>query len=423
MPNNQSVENSALVASGKQKITWAAKHMPIMNQLIKEYQEAQPLSGYTVVTSIHLEAKTANLVQALASLGATVFATGCNPLSTQDDVVAALNKTPNVTVYASHDCNEIEYWHYLIEALSHHPHIIIDDGGDLTEILHDECHKEDFGIRLIGGCEETTTGVNRLKTLKNHGKLLFPMINVNDADCKHNYDNHYGTGQSVLDGILRTTNLIIAGKIAVVAGYGDCGSGIAKRLRGLGAKVIVTEIDPIKALKATMDGFYVMKMKQAAKFGDLFITATGCNNVITDEHFDRMKDGAILANAGHFDVEINVKSLKENAICCTRVRHNIDKYEFLNDKCVYLLAEGRLVNLAAADGHAAEIMDMSFSIQLLSALYLASIYSRQNYILPANLYSVPKRIDKKVADLALKSQGITIDTLTEAQKAYLENGF
>ena len=417
--------NKHLIESGKQKIAWASKHMPIINQLINEYYASQPLAGYVVVTSVHLEAKTAYLVQALAKLGATVYATGCNPLSTQDDVVAALNKNPSVTVYAKYGCSDDEYWEFLKKALSHHPHIIIDDGGDLVELLHGECYE--YSDRLIGGCEETTTGVHRLKGLVNQNKLDFPVYDVNDADCKHLFDNHYGTGQSALDGLLRTTNLIVAGKTAVVAGYGDCGSGIAERLKGLGAHVIVTEVDPIKALRANMDGFRVMTMNQAAKLGDIFITATGCRDVITWHHFRDLKDGAILANAGHFDVEINTEELNDR--CASeryQARHNIEAYRLsCNNRTVFLLAEGRLVNLAAADGHAAEIMDMSFSIQLLCVLDLASWTTQDEtgYHPPADLYSVPAEIDRKVAELALKSQGIKIDKLTKIQAEYLKNGF
>lgn len=419
MPKNQTAD-SKLIKSGKQKISWAAAHMPIINQLVEEYQMTKPLAGCIIVTSIHLEAKTAYLVQSLAKLGATVYATGCNPLSTQDDVAAALNETTNVEVYAKHNCSDDEYWDFLQNALAHRPHIIIDDGGDLVGLLHDTC--PEYSDRLIGGCEETTTGVHRLRGLMNQNKLKFPMFDINNAECKHNYDNHFGTGQSTLDGILRTTNLIIAGKTAVVAGYGDCGSGIAERLRGLGAKVVVTEINPIKALKANMDGFRVMRMDKAAKIGDLFITATGCKNVITWNHFRSIKDGALLANSGHFDVEINLNEL----LNCSRrhyaVRNNIEAYELTNGKTVYLLAEGRLVNLAAGDGHAAEIMDMSFSIQLLCVLNIAELADRDN-VPAAGLYAVPTEIDRRVATLALRAQDINIDVLNAEQRAYLENGF
>ena len=424
-------EENALASSGHQKITWAAEHMPIMNQLLKEYTNLQPLSGFIIVTSVHMEAKTAFLVQTLARLGATVYATGCNPLSTQDDVATALNETPHVTVYAKHNCSDDEYWSFLRRALEHHPHIIIDDGGDLTQLLHEE--DTNYRVRLLGGCEETTTGVHRLKALSEKNELLFPMYDVNDANCKHLFDNHYGTGQSVVDGIIRTTNLIVAGKTVVIAGYGDCGSGIAMRMHGLGANVIITEVDPIKALRAHMDGFHVMTMNQAAGLGDIFITATGCADVITNRHFFAMKDGAILANAGHFDVEINVKELRQSDIYhgtdetwSREVRKNIEAYQLSNGKTLYLLAGGRLVNLAAADGHPAEIMDMSFSIQLLCVIDIANNFdiSLTGFRTPCSgLYSIPEYIDQKVAKLALQAQGIKTDKLTKAQIAYLKNGF
>lgn len=426
------------IASGNTKIQWAAEHMPIMQQIVKQYHAKNytPLAGYNIVTSVHLEAKTAELVRTLADFGAEVYATGCNPLSTQDDVAAALAETPHVTVFAKHNCSKDEYWDFLIKAMSHRPHIIIDDGGDLIKLLHskDDAYltelldqhgetSETLGSHLIGGCEETTTGVHRLKALAKDGKLKFPMYDVNDASCKHLFDNHYGTGQSVIDGLLRTTNLIVAGKTAVVAGYGDCGSGIAMRLNGLGAKVIVTEVDPIKALRANMDGFRVMKMCDAAKYGDIFITATGCKDVITFRHIDKMKNGAILANAGHFNVEINTNFL--NATIKPRnARDNIKAYELTNGNTIYLLADGRLVNLAAADGHAAEIMDMSFSIQLLSIIDIAKHWSSSaNSKTPPDLYSVPDYIDQEVANLALETQKVKIDKLTKAQQAYLKNGF
>ena len=418
----------SLIEKGSQKIAWAMSHMPIINELTKEYLDSKILSKCTIVTSIHMEAKTACLVIALAKLGAKVYATGCNPLSTQDDIAAALSKVRNVTVYAIHDCDEETYWKMLVKAISHRPHIIIDDGGDLVKLLHDERYKK-YGNRLIGGCEETTTGIHRLKNLERSKQLLFPMFNVNDADCKHNYDNHFGTGQSVVDGILRTTNLIIAGKTVVIAGYGDCGSGIAKRMHGLGAHVVITEIDPIKALKANMDGYLVMTMDEAAKIGDIFITATGCKDVIVRRHFYNMKNGAILANAGHFNVEINVATLKEitdwsfETTYFNPIRDNIKAYTLPDNKKLYLLSDGRLVNLAAADGHPVEIMDMSFSIQLLSVLHIARSFLSSGKKFPPKLHSVPKYIDESVAKIALRAQGIRIDRLTNEQRSYLENGF
>ena len=431
-----------VIASGNEKIKWAADHMPIMNRIVQEYDthHRTPLDGYVIVTSVHLEAKTAQLVRTLAHLGAEVYATGCNPLSTQDDVATALAETPHVTVFAKHNCSEDEYWDFLIKALSHRPHIIIDDGGDLVKLLHDEKYAE-LGERIIGGyektntdplddhiiggCEETTTGIHRLRALVSSGRLQFPMYDINDAYCKHLFDNHYGTGQSVIDGILRTTNLIIAGKTAVVAGYGDCGSGIAMRLRGLGAKVIITEINPIKALRANMDGYQVMKMCDAARYGDFFITATGCKDVITFRHINKMKNGAILANAGHFNVEINTKAL-DATVKSHVARDNIKSYTLTNGNTIYVLADGRLVNLAAADGHAAEIMDMSFSIQLLCVIDIAENWLPADHIgyhTPPDLYSVPSHIDDKVAHIALQTQGIKIDKLTKSQREYLKNGF
>ena len=418
MINLSVVKDRNLSPLGDYKIEWAKAHMPILNQIGNDYHESKPLAGARIVTSVHMEAKTACLVRALASLGATVYATGCNPLSTQDDVAASLAETPNVTVYAIHDVTNTEYQEHLIKALSHHPHLIIDDGGDLVNLLHTDY--QPYGKFILGGCEETTTGIQRLKILERNSKLLFPMINVNDAECKHNYDNHFGTGQSVLDGIMRTTNLVIAGKNFVVAGYGDCGSGIAKRARGMGAHVIVTEIDPIKALKAHMDGFTVTTMEHAASLGDFFVTATGCKDVITRKHFKYMPNGAILANAGHFDVEINVKDLTRLAACRYEVRPNIKCYKSLEGKYLYLISEGRLVNLAAADGHAAEIMDMSFSIQLLSLIHINLNYNSNT---AKRIHQVPREIDKKVALLALRANHLSIDSLTTDQIDYLENGF
>ncbi len=435
--NDSIIKDPELAESGEQKIAWAKTHMPIMNEILylypyisgknysfdsEQFRQNNPLFNFIIVTSIHMEAKTACLVRALAELGAKVYATGCNPLSTQDDVAAALANTRNVEVYAKHGCSNEEYVEYLRHALGKRPHIIIDDGGDLVKLLTCECRK--FSDRLIGGCEETTTGILRLKALTSAKKLPFVMYDVNDAECKHNYDNHYGTGQSVIDGILRTTNLILAGKTAVIAGYGDCGSGIAKRLKGMGMKIIITEVDPIKALKANLDGFRVEKMDTAAKVGDLFVTATGCKNVITKKHLRTMKNGALLANAGHFDVEIDVKGLQEIAKHHFKARENIESYELKNGHVLNLLAGGRLVNLAAADGHAAEIMDMSFSIQLLTVLHIAKkLKSSKDPSASGGLRPVPTEIDQTVARYALKAQQINIDKLSTTQKKYLENGF
>lgn len=415
------IANPNLACAGQVKIDWAKNHMPILTTLVARLSIGgfeQPLANTIIVTSVHLEAKTAVLVQSLAKLGATVYATGCNPLSTQDDVAAALAETPGVTVYAKHACHA-EYTSYLLKALSHCPHAVIDDGGDLTELLLSAEYSH-YGHRLYGICEETTTGISRARALEKKGELGYPVIDINDADCKHNYDNHFGTGQSTLDGILRTTNLVIAGKTVVVAGYGDCGSGIAMRMRGLGAKVIITEVDAIKALRANLDGYTVMPMNQAARLGDIFVTATGCEDVITRRHFNVMKDGALLANAGHFNVEINSEDLAQLSTDHFEARKNITGYRMIDGRTLYLLAEGRLVNLAAGDGHPAEIMDMSFALQLRSVLYLVE----NHWLLkPKNVYLVPACIDHEVAKLALDVNHIKIDTLTKKQKNYLENGF
>ena len=366
----------------------------------------------TITTSIHLEAKTAYLAQVLAAGGARVISTGCNPLSTQDDVAAALAES-GVEVHARHGVTEEEYTVLLKNALAACPDLIIDDGGDLVHLLHGECRE--YAKNLIGGCEETTTGIHRLKTREAAGLLNFPMIDVNDADCKHLFDNRYGTGQSTLDGIMNPTNLIIAGKTVVVAGYGWCGKGLAMRAKGMGAVVIVTEIDPVKAIEATMDGFSVMTMDEAAKHGDLFVTLTGCKDVITARHFEVMKDGALLANSGHFDVEINKSDLEAAAIEIWPRKPHITGYRMADGRILNLLADGRLVNLAAGNGHPAEIMDMSFAVQALSAQYLAE---HRESVRPG-VIPVPREIDEAVARRKLRAMGVEIDRLTEEQTAYL----
>ena len=341
-----------------------------------------------------------------------MYITGSNPLSTQDDVAASLVKS-GLTVFARHGCTGEEYSEAIQNVLSHHCQIIIDDGGDLVNMLHTKMRQE---LRyVIGGCEETTTGIHRLHALNNEGKLEFPMIMVNDADCKHLFDNRYGTGQSVWDGINRTTNLIVAGKTVVVAGYGWCGKGVSMRAKGLGAKVIVTEVNPIRAIEAVMDGFTVMKMEQAAEIGDFFVTVTGCEHVITTEHMLKMKEGAILSNAGHFDVEIDMAALKKAAVRSYEQRANITAYELENGRTIYVLGEGRLVNLACGDGHPAEIMDMSFAIQALSARYLVE----ESKHLREKLIPVPTEVDHEVAERKLRFLGIEIDALTGEQIRYL----
>lgn len=407
------IANPALSQAGAERIRWAADHMPVLRSIRTRFERERPFEGLTLAVSVHLEAKTAYLCQTLAAGGAQVYAMGSNPLSTQDAVCAALAQG-EVTVFAKHGCTAEEYEQYLIRGLQAKPHIMIDDGGDMTQILH-ETHPE-LAERLIGGCEETTTGVIRLRAREKAGKLSFPMLLVNDADSKHLFDNRYGTGQSVWDGILRTTNLTVAGSTVVVAGYGWCGKGVAMRAKGLGARVIITEIDPIKAIEAVMDGFTVLPMAEAVPLGDCFITVTGCNHVIDERHFSSLKDGAMLSNAGHFDVEVDVAALRSYAVKRFKARENIEGYVLPNGKTVYLLAEGRLVNLAAGDGHPVEIMDMSFAVQALCCEYLA----REGRSLAAGTYPVPREVDQGVAALKLQAQGIHIDTLTDEQASYLD---
>ena len=395
--------------------------MPLLEGLDREFLDTKPFKGLKVALSVHLEAKTARLCEVLAHGGAEMFITGSNPLSTQDDVAAALVHE-GLNVFAVHGATPEEYESGIRRVIEAGPNIIIDDGGDLVNMIHENYPELIPGV--IGGCEETTTGILRLQAMDKAGKLQFPMMLVNDAACKHFFDNRYGTGQSVWDGINRTTNLIVAGKDVVVAGYGWCGKGVAMRAKGLGARVIVTEVDPIKAMEAVMDGFRVMNMAQAAPVGDIFVTVTGCEDVITKEHFLNMKDGAICCNAGHFDCEVSVRDLKKLATGEKPARNNIQEYTLPNGRRIYIIAEGRLVNLAAGDGHPAEIMDMSFAIQALSAKYLVD---NRKTLQPfdsaqgpgAMLHKVPEEIDREVALRKLADWGIAIDTLTEKQKIYL----
>ena len=408
------IRDIALAPSGENKIEWVRRNCPLLRSLEEDFSASRPFAGKRIALSVHLEAKTAYLCKVLTAGGAEMFVTGSNPLSTQDDVAAALVRA-GLNVFAWHGATEEEYTAHLRETLRHHANIIIDDGGDLVHLLHTEM--QDELPYVIGGCEETTTGIIRLTAMNREGKLRFPMVKVNNADCKHLFDNRYGTGQSVWDGINRTTNLIVAGKNVVVAGYGWCGKGVAMRAKGLGAQVIVTEIDPVKAIEAHMDGFTVLPMNEAAKTGDFFVTVTGCAGVISEADFLVMKEGAILCNAGHFDVEIDMKRLREIATETREMRNNIMGYTLPNGKHVYVLAEGRLVNLAAGDGHPAEIMDMSFAIQALSAKYLVENESR----ITEKLIDVPRVVDLEVANRKLSFLGIRIDTLTPAQEAYLSS--
>ncbi len=406
------IANIELAPSGKAKIEWVRSYMPILNLIRKDFEKNKPFAGKTIAMSIHLEAKTAYLAHVLRAGGAHVVMTGCNPLSTQDDVAAAM-VADGFEVYARHGVNNDEYEQHLRMTLACHPDLIIDDGGDLISLLHGTCRE--YGDRLIGGCEETTTGIHRLLSRYAAGLLDYTMINVNDADCKHLFDNRYGTGQSTLDGIMNATNLMIAGKIFVIAGYGWCGRGLAMRARGMGAVVVVTEIDPVKAIEAVMDGFTVLPMDEAAKLGDIFVTLTGCCDVIRREHFEVMKNGALLANSGHFDVEIDKAALSEMSTEAFERKPNIVGYRLPDGRVLNLLAEGRLVNLAAGNGHPAEIMDMSFAIQAKSLEYL----SKTAGTLEHKLYAVPHEIDDQVARIKLDALAVHIDQLSPAQKEYM----
>ena len=410
------IADISLAAGGQDKISWVKSNMPLLRHLEAEFSKNKPFEGLTVALSIHLEAKTAYLCRVLAAGGAKMYITGSNPLSTQDDVAAAL-AADGLNVYARYGVDSKLYKEHLKKVIEPGPHIIIDDGGDLVNLIHNEY--QELLPRVLGGCEETTTGIGRLVAMQAAGKLHFPMICVNNAKCKYLFDNRYGTGQSVWDAINSTTNLIAAGKMVVVAGYGWGGKGVAMRGLGLGGSLIVTEIDPIKALEAKMDGFKVMPMRDAAALGDIFITVTGCKDVIDTEDFKLMKDGAILCNAGHFNVEINIDSLEAAAVEKKQRRRNIMGYKMADGRWLNLLAEGRLVNLAAGDGHPAEIMDMSFAIQALSAAFLA-----KNKGLPSGfplLSDVPQEIDQEVARLLLEFSGLEIDRLTSEQSNYLNS--
>ena len=410
------IRNPELWQDGRLKIEWVRQHMPLLNSLEEEFSKTLPFKGLKIALSVHLEAKTAYLCEVLAAGGAQMYVTGSNPLSTQDDVAASLVKS-GLNVCAWYGATAEEYQNHIRRVLEVGPNVIIDDGGDLVNMMHTEYRHLLDGV--IGGCEETTTGILRLQALNKARELEFPMMLVNNADSKHLFDNRYGTGQSVWDGINRTTNLIVAGKNVVVAGYGWCGKGVAMRAKGLGAEVIVTEVDPIKAMEAVMDGFKVMKMSQAASIGDIFITVTGCDAVIVKEHFLKMKNGAILCNAGHFDCEVDVASLRETAVGARPSRKNIMGYELENGHTIYVIAEGRLVNLAAGDGHPAEIMDMSFAIQALSAKYLVEHRDEISRVKGEMINDVPKEIDQEVARRKLAFWGCEIDTLTPQQHRYL----
>ncbi len=408
------VADMTLAPEGHRKIEWVSAHMPVLNRIRAEFERDLPFKGLKVTICLHLEAKTAYLAKVVQAGGAEVTITGSNPLSTQDDVCAALVED-GITVFAKYNPDPVEYKSLVLHALETEPDLIIDDGGDLITLMHGE--RPDLLKTIRGGAEETTTGIIRLKALQKEGTLTLPMVAVNDAYCKHLFDNRYGTGQSVFDGIIRTTNLMIAGTTVVVVGYGWCGKGVAMRAKGLGANVIVTEVDAIKAVEAHMDGFHVMPMIEAAKKGDFFITVTGNKDVINGEHYDVMKDGAIVCNAGHFDVEANKPDLIARAVSIRTARKNIEEYKMQDGRRIYLLAEGRLVNLGAADGHPAEIMDMTFALQAVGLRYVNENYEQ----LGAGVINVPYELDEQVARYRLESLGIGIDSLSEAQVKYLDS--
>ena len=406
------IRDISLAPEGERKIQWAAANMPVLRGIAEDFKKTLPLKGLKVALSVHMEAKTAYLCRVMAEGGAEMHVTGCNPLSTQDDVAAAV-AAGGIDVHAWYGATSEEYERHLMAVLETGPNIIIDDGGDLINLMHTRLTH--LIPDVIGGCEETTTGIHRLRAMAKSGALKFPMVMVNEADCKHLFDNRYGTGQSVWDGINRTTNLIVAGKAVVVSGYGWCGKGVAMRAKGFGARVIVTEVDAVRAIEAVMDGFEVMPMSGAARIGDIFVCVTGCRDILAKEHFAVMKNGAILSNAGHFNVEIDMQELEKISVETYEARRNIMGYKLSDGRSLFVLGEGRLVNLASGDGHPAEIMDMSFAVQAMCARYLAE----NRGSLKAGVIPVPKEIDNEVAHRKLGAMGVAIDKLTEHQREYL----
>jgi adenosylhomocysteinase len=405
------IKDPTLAKEGKNRIDWAEAHMPVLVALRQKYEKTKPLEGIRVAGCLHVTKETGVLVRTLKAAGAQLSWCGCNPLSTQDDVAASLAQDEAISIFASRGVTQQEYYDDIHSAMMLKPHVTIDDGADLTV----EMHKENFDS-IRGGTEETTTGVIRLRAMQKAGKLRYPIIAVNDAETKHDFDNIYGTGQSALDGIIRATNVLIAGKNVVVAGYGHVGKGISRRAAGLGANVIVTEVDPIAALKAKMDGYSVTKMEKAAEIGDIFITTTGCKDVIIDNDIAKMKNGAILANAGHFNVEVSIPAIEKQTVRQNKINENIMQYVLKNGSSIYLLGEGRLVNLAAAEGHPSEVMDMSFANQFLSVIKLA----QQGDTMKPLVYNIDRSQDQEIALAKLQSMNIEIDSLTPPQKAYLE---
>ena len=412
---NFEVKDTKLAEGGRRRIDWAEREMPVLRLIRERFSKERPLAGIRVSACLHVTTETANLMQALQAGGADVVLTASNPLSTQDDVAASLVTHSEIPVFAIKGENNVTYYKHIHAALDHQPHLTMDDGADLVSTLHKE--RRELLPGVIGGTEETTTGVIRLRAMAADGALNFPVIAVNDAMTKHFFDNRYGTGQSTVDGIIRATNILLAGKTFVVAGYGWCGRGLAMRARGLGANVIVTEVNPLPALEAVMDGNRVMPMEEAARIGDIFVTVTGDINVIDQKHFEMMKDGAIVANSGHFNVEINIPALEAIAKEKRLVRPFVEQYELSDGRRINLLGEGRLINLAAAEGHPASVMDMSFANQALSLDYMVKNASR----LERKVYSVPADIDREIARLKLNAMGVKIDQLTPEQVAYLNS--
>ena len=407
------IKDKSLSSYGKKKIEWAESHMPVMLSLQKKYQESKPLKNLVIGGCLHVTKETAVLIKTLHAAGAEIAWSGCNPLSTSDDIAASLVVDDGLSIFASRGVTSKEYYDDIYSVLKFKPHLTIDDGADLTIEFHKTLN--DYGANIIGGTEETTTGVMRLRALENTNKLQYPIIAVNDAETKHDFDNVYGTGQSALDGILRATNILIAGKTVVVAGYGHVGKGIASRAKGHGASVVITEVDPINALKAKMDGFMVKPMLEASALGDIFITSTGCRDVITGIHIEKMKDGAILSNAGHFNVEISIDDLKKLSTSVHNMNENVEQFILGNGNKINLIGEGRLVNLVAAEGHPSEVMDMSFANQFLSVLKLAA--NRGSF--ENKIYDIDREQDLNIAQLKLESMGIKIDSLTQNQNRYL----
>ncbi|MCX7641172.1 MAG: adenosylhomocysteinase [Elusimicrobiales bacterium] len=411
---NFDVADLSLSKEGKKRIEWASKDMPVLNMIGERFEKEKPLKGIKISCCLHVTTETANLMLTLKKGGADVCLCASNPLSTQDDVASSLVKDFDIKVFAVKGEDNKTYYSHIQAAVSHRPNITMDDGADVISTIHKNWKDIDFHI--IGGTEETTTGVIRLKALKKEGNLKYPVIAVNDSMTKHMFDNRYGTGQSTIDGILRATNILLSGKNFVVCGYGWCGRGVAQRAKGAGANVIITEVDEIKALEAVMDGYVVMSMDEAAEVGDVFVTVTGNINVIDKRHFFKMKNGAIVANSGHFNVEINIKALKEISTSKKNIRPFVDEY-IINGKSIYLLADGRLVNLSAAEGHPASVMDMSFSNQALACEYLVKNSNK----LEKDVYVLPEDLDREIARLKLKSMGVKVDKLTEEQKKYLSS--